>query len=214
LNAKGEIAADRGRLIHALALLLGDQWDAFVESSPKARDLVPASHAFAAAVGFPLGNPTDVAFGSLPRFLALIQSFPTAAESDLSRFWGLDYRDRWRFDDGRRRLTLRMIHARLSHLPSDSALAVELNGGKALLTTEALLLMDQIELRTGQPHPARPLTAEQKAERDKKAADYAKAKAGTEARAAAHKKRSAIEAARENALRDLGRPAHAPQEET
>jgi hypothetical protein len=204
---------DRGSVVNHIAIaqaleqILGDQWEDFVEAAPRRRDLVPASQAFAAAIGIgasdqraPDGQLFDRAFGSLPRLLAVLSSWPTAVESDLTRFWNLDYRDRWRFDDGRRRLTLRQIHARLSHLPADSALAIEMGRRSPV----ELLLMDIYEPLAHRPHPARPLTPEQAAERHAEATAKAKARADYEKRriAQGHRKvDSLLDNARANALR-------------
>ncbi len=131
--------------------LLGAQWPAFVAATPpKKRHLVPASNAFAAAVGVPAdeGIKTDIAFGGVPpRLLNLIDEWPGKVESDLNRFWHIDYRDRWRFTRrGQRKLTLRQIHERLSNLPVDSALAIAINNGRLHYTNTDLLLMDLFEL--------------------------------------------------------------------
>lgn len=191
----------------ALEIILGDQWDRFLALAPRRRDLVPASHAFAEAVGIgastqegPDGKPFDRAFGSIPRLLAVLDTWPTAVESDLCRFWSLDYRDRWRLDKrGRRLLTLRQIHARLSHLPADSALAVAM--GRRSPTE--LLLMDIYEPLAGRAHPARPLTPAQIAERNAEAQAKAKARADYEARRLARGDRlsTGLERARANARR-------------
>jgi len=191
----------------ALEEILGEQWDDFLIAAPRRRDLVPASQAFAAAIGIgaseqraPDGQLFDRAFGSLPRLLAVLTSWPTAVESDLTRFWNLDYRDRWRFDDGRRLLTLRQIHARLSHLPADSALAVEMGRRSPV----EVLLMDIYEPLAHRVHPARPLTPEQAAERHAEATAKAKARADYEKRRTAQGHRqvsSVLDNARANASR-------------
>jgi hypothetical protein len=194
-------------ITQALEELLGDQWDDFVALARRRKDLVPATQAFAEAVGIapstqrgPDGKPFDLAWGSIPRLLAVLHSWPTAVESDLARFWNLDYRDRWRFDDGRRRLTLRQIHARISHLPADSALAIEMGRRSPV----ELLLMDIYEPLAHRVHPARPLTPEQAAERHAEATAKAKARADYEKRriAQGHRKVSSVlENARANASR-------------
>jgi hypothetical protein len=194
-------------IAQALEEILGEQWDDFLIAAPRRRDLVPASQAFAAAIGIgasaqraPSGLPFDRAFGSLPRLLAVLTSWPTAVESDLTRFWNLDYRDRWRFDDGRRRLTLRQIHARISHLPADSALAIEMGRRSPV----ELLLMDIYEPLAHRVHPARPLSPEQAAERHAEAAAKAKARADYEKRRTAQGHRqvsSLLDNARANASR-------------
>jgi len=76
-------------------------------------------------------------------------------ESDLSQYHHIDYRDRWRFDaDGRRLLTLRMIHVRVQNLPLDSATAIaEGSGG---WTIGHYLQAHAVEVQTGKPHPWTP----------------------------------------------------------
>ncbi|MEX0687705.1 MAG: hypothetical protein WD072_03435 [Pirellulales bacterium] len=209
----GRIVVSPAAMIESLEHILGDQWDAFITAAPTKRHLVPASNAFAACVGLPAGGSRDhtnalqdKAFGALPRLLAVIDAWPTAVESDLSRFWNLDYRDRWRFDlGGCRRLTLRQIYARISHLPADSALAIAMGQRSPV----ELLLMDLYEPMAGQRHPARPMTAAQLAERHEEATQKAKARAAYEARRVSQGHRSisgGLENARLNASR--GKAAH------
>lgn len=200
---RGETVVDHLALADSLALILGDQWDDFILAAPKRKSLVPASNAFAAAVGLSGTEPDDKAFGGLPRLLAVLKSWPTAVESDLNRFWQIDYRDRFRFQAGRRRLTLRQIYARISHLPADSAVAVKL--GRYSPTD--LLLMDIYEPLARRAHPARPLTPAQIAERRAEAEAYRKAREAYEARRVAQGHRridAGLAAARENASRRKG----------
>lgn len=214
VNSTGEVVVGHGALVTALGELLGDQFEQFLDAAPTRAELIPASHAFAAAVG--IGKTPDAhserydrAFGAIPRLLALVDHMAEAVEADLARFWGVDYRDRWRFDaDGRRRLTLRQIHARLSHLPADSAVAIAMNRRSPM----ELLLMDLYEPLAGRPHPARPLSPEQAAERNAEAARQRKAREDYEKRRAASGHRrvpDGLETARANALR--GRSAHAQE---
>lgn len=195
-------------VVEALSTMLGEQWPAFMAAAPAARDLTAATHIFAAAAGFPAtaerspdGYIYDQVWGAIPRLLAVLETWPSAVESDLSRFWSIDYRDRWRFDsEGRRRLTLRQIHARISHLPADSALAIVMGRRSPI----ELLTMDVFEAVAGQVHPARPLTPEQIIERRKAADAKAKALAAYEARRSAQGHRgiaTALETARANAKR-------------
>lgn len=204
----GEIVVNHIPLAQALQGILGEQWRAFTaHAAPRRRDLAPASEAIAEAAGFATADqiPGQArAFAGLPRLLAVIKRWPTAVESDLNRFWGIDYRDRFRFDpDGRRLLTLRQVHARLQHLPGDSALAVAMNRRSPV----ELLLMDLYEPLAGRAHPARPLTPEQIAERADAAAKMAKARAEYEKRRVAQGHRSgdkiatALDNARANAQR-------------
>lgn len=186
----------------ALEVLLAEQWDRFVAVARRRRDLAPASNTFAAAVGIEAsaertagGDFFDQAFGGLPRLLAVLDSWPTAVESDLNRFWGLDIRDRWRVKHGRRKLTLRQIYARISHLPADSALAIAMGRRSPM----ELLTMDVFEAVAGRAHPARPLTPEQLAERREAEEQRAKAMAAYEKRRQARGVAAGLASARENA---------------
>jgi hypothetical protein len=189
----------------ALAALLAEQWPEFMAAAPAARDLVPATHAFASAAGIgptaersPDGELYDRVWGAIPRLLAVLETWPTAVESDLHRFWGVDYRDRWRFDaDNRRLLTLRQIYARISHLPADSALAIVMGRRSPI----ELLTMDVFEAVAGQAHPARPLTPEQAVERKRAAEAKRKAIEAYEKRREARGVAAGLAAARENAKR-------------
>lgn len=61
----------------------------------------------------------------------MLREHPDAVEADLSRFYGIDIRDRWLTDAlGRPRLTLRMMVVRLRHLPLDSAVSQCENEGE------------------------------------------------------------------------------------
>ena len=185
-------------LIDALELLLGDQWDDFIDATPRRTGLVEASHAFAAAAGFPGDSAEDLTFGNLSLTLALILKWPAKVESDLDRFWSLDYRDRWRFDDdGRRRLTLRQIHTRLQNLPAESSLALALGRRSGA----ELLLMDVFKVLAGREHPARPLTAEEAAQARAEQAQLSKARAESKARMNRTKnsRRAAAQLAQRNA---------------
>ena len=215
--AQRRVLPNHGVIVEALSGILGHQFDRFVaQAAPRRKDLVPASMALATAAGFPAsdevdhnGDPRDRAFGGLPRLLSVLRLWPDAVESDLNRFWQLDYRDRWRFDDdGRRKLTLRQIYARVSHLPADSALAVAM--GRR--SPSELLLMDIYEPLAGRVHPSRPLTPEQLRERRAEADAKKKALADYEARRAARGDRikTGLENARANAT--LERSATSGQE--
>ena len=203
-----KVVVNHPAIAECMEALLGDQFDDFLALAPKRRHLVPASQCFAAAAGFPGssekasdGGRQDRVWGALPRLIAVLEMWPSAVESDLARFWQLDYRDRWRFDvDGHRKLTLRQINARLSHLPADSALAIQMGRRSPV----ELLLMDIYEPLAHRVHPARPLTPEQAAERHAEAAAKAKARADYEKRRVAQGHRkvdTALENARANASR-------------
>lgn len=205
LTKSDGLAVNSAHLITALKELLGPtQWPAFIAATSKRGQLAPASDALAAAVGIPAGRDTDIVFGAIPRLLALIDTWPGKVESDLDRFWGIDYRDRWLITArgprrGRRRLTLRQIHARLAEgLPSDSALAIAMNGGKVHRTGAELVLMDVYEVIAHHRHPSRPMPVEDTKARDAQKAAEAKAKADYAARQEKRQTRQ-LETARANA---------------
>lgn len=210
----------RQAIASALTQILGDQWADFLHAFPLARDLVPASHAFAAAIGFTVSTG-DVAFGPMPIMLARLGHYRDAIEATLATL-GLDYRDRFRFDeDGLRRLTLRQIHVRLAHAPLNSPLAIAQNGGRLPHTGEELLLMDLFEAVTKVRHPSRPLSANELAERDKAQAKRVKQddavadyyRRHPQKSSTAERRKTAIETARANAHTGK-KAAHArPQEE-
>lgn len=195
-----KIVVNHDALVGALQTLLGaDQWDQFLRAAPKRRDHVPAASAFAAAAGFP-ADPAfpdvDIVFGAIPRLLALIEMYPDKLEADLNRFWQLDYRARWRFDEhGHRELTLRQVYVRVSNLPPESALAIALRRR----APSELLLMDLYEGVTGRKHPERPVSAAEAAARQTQAAAEEKARAGYRQRQA--KRNTRLDNARENAQR-------------
>lgn len=78
-------------------------------------------------------------------------------EADLQSHYGLDYRDRWRFDaDGHRRLTLRRLGVLVRHLPVDSSTAMAT--GSSGWTLSDHLLADVFHATAGTPHPGLPKT--------------------------------------------------------
>lgn len=150
-----------------LQQLLGDQWADFIAAAPKARDLVPASNAIAAAVGIPAdpAHPLDVAFGAIPRLLLLMSRWPGPIEATLQTL-NLDYRDRWRRDEtGTRRLTLRQIYVNLAYASYDSPLAIARNNGRRPQSDAALAVMDLYEVIARTPHPSRPLPPKEREKR-------------------------------------------------
>lgn len=187
---------NQAALLRALHGILGSQFREFVAAVPRRGDLVGASNTIAAAAGFPAGKD-DRLFGSLPMTLALIAKWPSKVESDLNRFWGLDYCDRFRFDvNGNRLLTLRRIHTRLTNLPAESSLAIAM--GKR--TGAEILLMDVFKAIAGKDHPARPLTPEEAAQARSEQASISKAREEYRARRDREKNRrtGAAELARRN----------------
>lgn len=210
------IRAGGAGIYHAVQLLLGEQWSQFNAIFPTRRGLREFTQAAAAAVGFAPRSDDEKVFGALPWLLSLIDEHEAKLESDLGRFWGLDYRDRWRFDcDGRRRLTLRMIYVRMSNAPATAAVVVALNGGKVLRTGTDLLVMDVFEALTGRAHPARPMPLEEQQKRRADAERREKARASTQARADAHRSRNQtlVDKAKANALQAQGKSIDASREE-
>jgi hypothetical protein len=177
LTADGKVVVDHVQAAAALQLLLADQWELFLRVAPQRRQIVEATQAFAAGVGFAAAGVNDIVFGAVPRTLWLLDTWPSEVESDLSRFWNLEYPDRWRFHAGRRRLTLRQIHVRLSRPPVDGALALAMNFGKRPHSDTALVVMDLFEAMTGRRHPSRPMPPAERQQRDAQAAAEAKARA-------------------------------------
>lgn len=206
----GSPVVNGAQLVSVLGALLGPQWVELAAVARKKRQLVAASQVFAEAVGIPATGKSDVVFGGIPRLLALIDTYPREVESDLGRFWHLDYVDRWRFTrGGRRRLTLRQIAARLERVPVDSALAIAMNGGKLLYSNTDLLLMDLFELSSRTRHPSRPMSAAEIAERDKQKVQDEKNRAAHKERMEKRKSRQGLENARANARRNQERETHA-----
>jgi hypothetical protein len=194
------IEIDYGKVLAALQLLLGDQWPSFAAVATKRRDLLPASQVFAAAVGLPLADRKDVAFGAIPRLLRELTQWPGAVEATL-RACGLDYRDRYLFSAGRRRLTLRQIHVALDQAAWDSPIAIARNGGRRPFSDDTITLMDLYEAITKVPYYRRPLSDEAKSARENSAQKLARATADYKRRHApsAERQRSAVETARSNA---------------
>ncbi|MBU8819543.1 hypothetical protein KL864_27025 [Mycolicibacterium goodii] len=203
VDGKTVFRPDRAPIAHVLQQLLGEQWTEFLDAAPRVRDLVAASQVFAAAVGIPAEpqHPLDIAFGAIPRLLLTIAQYPDAVEATLTRL-NLDYRDRWRLDDnGDRRLTLRRISVELKYAPRDFPLAVARNGGKAPLSSEAMIMADVYEAITHVTHPARAFgprdAAQRQQSKQKKAADAVADYKARHAKPAARK--SALDIARSNA---------------
>lgn len=219
IDDEGEIVVLSVNVVTALREILGAQWPQFQAVARRKKDAVAASHVFAEAVGIPRhkGLRADVAFGGIPRLLDQIELFPRQIESDLNRFWHIDYRHRWQFIQrgprrGQRRLTLRQIHARLAEgLPVDSALAIVLNDGKLHRTGAELVLMDLYEAITRTPHPSRPMPVAERKARDDNAAAVEQAKAEYRERMKTRHE-AGVETARANARVSQRGTAHAQQE--
>ncbi|AMS03654.1 tail assembly chaperone [Gordonia phage Mulch] len=158
--------AEAGQPTGILRHVLGEsQYQLFKSRNPRVRDLRVFSDKIARLSGF-ADKPGKIAapfaravstFTALRGFLALIRVLPELIEADLSRFHGIDYRDRWRRDpDGVRRLTLRMIYVRVLRLPADSALSLHFSDGQSTWDLHAHLLADLIKHMVGVEYTARP----------------------------------------------------------
>jgi len=80
----------------------------------------------------------------------LLRDHADACEADLQRFYGIDYRDRWRGT-----LTLRRLAVLIRHLPPESATARALAGGPVWTLTEHLLddVRRQVAVLAGAKEP-------------------------------------------------------------
>lgn len=85
-------------------------------------------------------------------------------EAELQRFCGVDYRDRWRFDEhGRRRLTLRRVFRLFQGFPETESRLVWLlvNDGQPIwpvtahIVDDLRIAMTSDKKRQSPPHPAR-----------------------------------------------------------
>ena len=115
-------------------------------------------------------------------------------EADLARFYGLDYRDRWRPDTtGLPRLTWRRLAVLIRQLPVDSAIARLDEPPGGLWTLDRQLLADVFRALTGHTHPAQ-ARHERWAARYRLRHDPARQQALAAARARAAARRAAITA--------------------
>jgi len=105
-------------------------------------------------------------------------------ESDLSRYHHIDYRDRWRFDAGVRRLTLRRLFVLVRHLPTDSATSIAAGGPGWLLGD--YLLAHVYQATAGEAHPSLPKASA--------VSDPLRDKRIRQARMRAHERQRAIDA--------------------
>jgi hypothetical protein len=210
VNQSKALTVNHHALVVALRHILGHQWPDFLVAAPKRGDSVKASHVFAEAVGISTtGSALDVAFGGIPALLLDLQRYEGAIEATLGSL-GVDYRDRYRFQPGRRRiLTLRQIHNRLRYAPYDSPLAIAKNDGVRPLSDAALVSMDVFEAIAKIPHPSRPLSPAQRAERQAEQVKKDEALAGYKKRRSAEQdRRSGLEKAKANA-QEARKVAHA-----
>lgn len=144
-------------------------------SLPLYDDVVSLSNAMAKAVGVeplpetPRGQG-DV-FGAVPFLVRTLDESEDDVASDLRRFFGVDYADRFRRRKrGGRRLTLRQIWVYIRRLPATSALALSDNGGNEVWTKLHFIQAALWETWTGKMFPDRPLSEAEWAEVMRRAA--------------------------------------------
>ena len=148
-----------GRHVDAVETLLNGQ----TAPIPLYGDAVALADAMAAAAGaqrLPEAKParrfgTNI-FGAVPLLLFLLDTYEDDIASDLRRFWGVDYADRWRGD-----LTLRQIWTYIRRSQPTSALAIARNGGHELWTKQAVITAQVWERLAGQVYVGRPMTREE-----------------------------------------------------
>lgn len=88
--------------------------------------------------------------------LRFLREHEGAVEADLQRYYGIDYRDRWRGD-----LTLRRLLVLIRYLPRESAVQIAVNGEhwsiEAHLIDDLRMVQVHSKKNPAKPHPARPL---------------------------------------------------------
>lgn len=171
-------------------------------------DYVELSHRMADTVGVsPLPEtpvqPTDT-FGGVPTLLDLLDNNEDDVASDLRRFWGVVYADRWRGG-----LTLREIWSYVRRLPATSATARARNGGKEVWQLQHFVTASVYEFFARQIYPGRPLTEAEIAQwveaARKNAEKVAKLREGANRYAPATPALAAAEVARNNRRKELER---------
>lgn len=73
-------------------------------------------------------------------------------EADLQRFYGIDYRDRFRPGGGESKLTLRRLGVLLQGLPMESDF-YSAKDERPPISEVSVLLLDMFHAITGKPHP-------------------------------------------------------------
>jgi hypothetical protein len=171
-------------------------------------DYVELSHRMADTVGVsPLPEtpvrPAD-SFGGVPTLLDVLDNNADDVASDLRRFWGVDYADRWRGA-----LTLREIWTYIRRMPAESATARARNGGKEIWTLQHHVSAAVYEFFARKMYPGRPATEAEVArwkEATRKAAEKeAKLRASAQRYAPATPALAAADVARKNRLEEMAR---------
>lgn len=171
-----------GRVIDATQLILGDQFDAFLDRFPEFGDLTGFTNRLAAEAGI----PGEGAFGGIPYLLLQLELFPDDAELLLSANHHVSLVDYYRGQ-----LTLRQVFVYL----------------KQPWTREHYLLADLFHATARQPHPDRPLSEMEKARAAAEKAERERKEAIMRAKQEQYTNPAAVaaEKAQANALRELAR---------
>lgn len=82
----------------------------------------------------------------------MVDEFEDEVEADLQRFYGVDYRDRFRPGGGESRLTLRRLGVLLQGLPMESDF-YSAKDERPPISEGSVLLLDLFQVLTGKPHP-------------------------------------------------------------
>lgn len=199
----------RFRPLAAVVDILGDSAAAVLGPGAVSDDARELSDAMAAAVGIDRLPETPTAedqwFGGLQTLLWLVEDYESDVVSDLRRFWGVSYRDR--FTGG---LSLREIWCYLRRLPIGSALARAVNGGNEQWTETMYIGAGIYQALTGKVYPGRPLRPEELAralEAVQAQADHVDRLKNREAQyavPAANPVAAAMQQAEDNRRRELG----------
>ncbi|AMT72100.1 hypothetical protein [Mycobacteroides immunogenum] len=114
------------------------------------------SDAMAEAVGVLRLPETPAApdqwFGGIPTLVNILDHYEDDLVSDLRRFWGVDYAERFRGT-----LSLRQIWTYIRRLDPKSAIVRAQNGGKEFWTEQMFILASVYQALTGEIYPGRPL---------------------------------------------------------
>lgn len=172
----------RGRFIDATQIILGDQFDAFIDRLPALEDLTAFTDYLAAQAGIPGDGP----FGGIPLLLMQLEMFGDDAESILSANHHVSLVDYYRG-----KLTLRQVFVLL----------------KQPWTRTHYLLADLFHATARQPHPDRPLSEMEKARAEAEKAERDRREAVMREREKQYANPAAVaaEKAQANALRELAR---------
>jgi hypothetical protein len=179
----------RGRVIDAVQLILGDQFDEFLDQFPEFDDLTDFTNRLATEAGI----PGTGAFGGIPALLLQLEFYADDVENILSANHHVSLVDYYRGD-----LTLRQVFVRL----------------KQPWTRTHYLLADVFHALARQPHPDRPLSEMEKARAAAEKAEQERKEKVMREKEKQYANPAAIaaEKAQANALRELRRKGNSDEE--